>query len=131
MPPGVRAYPYRVPVTWWLRNRRYFLFMMRELSAVFVALFLLGVLIHLQALASHPAAYDRCLEWFARPGVVAFHVVAFAFAVLHTVTWFQAGAVIMPVRIKGKPVPTSLLVGGNIAAWLGLSAALAYVFLRM
>lgn len=131
MPSGPSPYPYHIPVTWWLKNLNYFLFMMRELSAVFVALFLVGILYMLDGLSSHLAEYERRLAWFTQPPVIAFHVVAFAFAVLHTVTWFTAGAVIMPVRIKGKPVPSGMLILGNIAAWLGVSAVLAAFFVGM
>ena len=128
MPSGVSVYPSRVSVTWWLKNRNYFVFMMRELSAVFVALFLVGILYLLGGLASHLAEYERRLQWFTQPHVIAFHGVAFLFAVLHTVTWFKAGAVIMPVRLKGKLVPAAWMVWGNIAAWLGVSAVLAGLF---
>ena len=39
------AYKPRMSPWWWLRNRRYFFFMMRELSAVFIALFVVTYLV--------------------------------------------------------------------------------------
>ncbi len=125
-----RTAPYRIKPTWWLSNLHYFIFMMRELSAVFIALFLFQFMQIPGHLADHGAMWGECREWFLKPGVIAFNSVALVFAVLHTVTFFQAGAVIMPLKIGGKKVPTAALVAGNLGAWLGFSAILVFLLLR-
>ena len=48
-----------MPATWWLTKQSYFLFMLRELSSVFVALFLVVYLCQLYQLSQGPDAYSR------------------------------------------------------------------------
>lgn len=119
-------FPHRMPRLWWLKRGSYLVYMLRELSVAFVAVFLLGMLCLINAAAAGGDAYGRVLGAMAHPCWIAFHAVALAFAVLHTVTWFKAGAVIMPV----KGVPTWALIAGNLAAWVAVSAALLYAFVR-
>jgi len=125
-----RTAPYRIKPTWWLSNQHYFIFMMRELSAVFIAIFALELVRLLAAWEAGPEATAAAMATFANPAVIVFHVVALAFAVLHTVTFFEAGAVIMPLTLRGKKVPTKLLVAGNLGAWLGVSLVVAFLLGR-
>jgi len=125
-----RTAPYRIKITWWLTNRHYFIFMMRELSAVFIAIFALELVRLLAAWEAGPEATAVAMATFTNPAVIVFHVVALAFAVLHTVTFFQAGAVIMPLTLGGKKVPTKVLVMGNLGAWLGVSLLVAFLLAR-
>ena len=48
---------WHMPSNWWTKKRNYRLFMVREVSAVFLAIFLLGYLGRLAALADGEAAY--------------------------------------------------------------------------
>ena len=50
-----KAYIPSRPATWWLRNLKYFLFMMRELSSVFIAAFLILFLYELSLLSKGSA----------------------------------------------------------------------------
>lgn len=125
-----RTAPYRISPTWFLSNRNYLIFMLRELSAVFIACFLVELLMVLGDLLAHPELWGAVTDWFHRPAVVAFNMVALAFSVLHTVTFFQAGAVIMPLSVGGKKVPTMALVAGNLGAWLAFSVVLVWLLVR-
>jgi fumarate reductase subunit C len=125
---------YRQPVSrlWWLKKRSYFLFVMRELSSIFVAWFAVFLMIMVVAIGRGEASYQNFLRWAASPGVVVVNVVALAFLVLHTVTWFaltpQAMVVRGPggrwvprvkeVRVAGRFVPaaTVVRVGGRVPA---------------
>ncbi|MFQ5520995.1 MAG: fumarate reductase subunit C, partial [Candidatus Methylomirabilia bacterium] len=91
-------YP-KLPATWWLRRPAYFRFMMRELSSVFIAVFLVVLLIELYQLAQGPAAYAAFVATLRSPGWLAFHVVALAFALYHSVTWLALTAVVQVVRL--------------------------------
>jgi fumarate reductase subunit C len=125
-----RTAPYTIKPTWWLTKLNYFIFMMRELSAVFIALFLLQFIRVPSGVLVHPELWGTVTDWFNQPAVIAFNVVALAFAILHTVTFFQAGAVIMPLKIAGKKVPTMALVAGNLGAWLGFSVVLIWLLVK-
>ena len=120
----------RVSVWWWLGSARYARFVLRELTSVFVALFALVTLGEVRALGRGPEAHARFLELLSRPGWVALNLVGLAFVVLHTVTWFNLAPRAMAVRVGGRRLPDAAIAGANYAAWLVLSAAVAFFLLR-
>jgi fumarate reductase subunit C len=148
---------YRQPVSrlWWMKKRSYFMFVLRELSSVFVAWFAVFLMIMVFAIGRGEASYQSFMDWAASPVVIVINIVALAFAILHTVTWFaltpQAMVVrfggrqvtaIKEVRVAGRYVPaaTVVRVGGRVPAglvvasqWAGLivvSAFIAWLVLR-
>lgn len=125
---AARVYRPEMPPTWWLKKRRYFLFMMRELSSVFVAAFVLLYVYELFLLSKGPQVYGLFQESLRRPGFLLFYAVAFAFAVLHTVTWFQAAARIQVVRLGSRALPPRFVTGAALLVWAGVSAAVATYF---
>jgi fumarate reductase subunit C len=134
---------YRQPVSklWWLKKRTYFLFVMRELSSIFVAWFAVFLMIMVVAIARGEPSYQNFLSWAASPVVIVVNVVALAFLVLHTVTWFaltpQAMVVrgpggrwvprIKKVQVAGRLVPaaTVVRVGGRVPAGLVIASQYA------
>ena len=60
---------WRRPIStwWWLRKRTYFVFVMRELSSLFVAWFVLFLLLLVRAVSQGEAAYEDFLDWAASP----------------------------------------------------------------
>ena len=107
---------------WWLRKRTYFVFVMRELSSLFVAWFVLYLLLFFRAVGQGDAAYHRFLDRADSPVLVVINVVGFAFVVLHTVTWFMVTPQAMAPHVRGKPVPAPLIIGGLYAALAVVSA---------
>ena len=124
--------PYRRPMprTWWLGHRVYFFFMVRELTSVFIAGYLVLFLLMLHKLAAGREAYEAYLRFLARPGMLAFHVVALAAALYHSVTWFNVTPMVMRLQVGEKRVPPMLIVGGNYAAWIALSIAVTALVMR-
>ena len=55
---------------------------------------------------------------------------AFVFVLFHAITWFNLTPKAMVVRLGGKRVPDWVILGSNYAAWLVLSALVAFVLLR-
>ena len=49
-----KLYYRKIPATWWLTKRSYFLFMLRELSSLFIALFLAVYLVEIYQLTKDP-----------------------------------------------------------------------------
>ena len=121
-------YP-KMPVTWWLRNPRYFLFMMRELSSVFIAIFLVVFLVQIAALARGPEAYTTFMRKLESPGWIIFHVVALLFALYHSYTWFDLTSKVQVVRLGGRQVPPPWVTAVNIGVWLVLSFVILLLFL--
>ncbi len=112
-PTGPRLYRPRVSTWWWTRKRSYFVFVMRELSSVFIAWFVVYLLLFVYALGQSEAAYRNFLDWAAAPWVVALNVVALAFVLLHTVTWFSLTPQAMDVRLDGRKVPGFHIIAGQ------------------
>ncbi len=125
-----RWYRKRVSTYWWLQRWEYLRFVLREVSSVFVAFFVVTTLVQLYALSRGPEAYADFQTALKNPFVIALNVVSFFFVVLHSITWFSLSARAMVVRIGGKRVPGALISGSNYAAWLVVSAVIAWFLLR-
>ena len=117
-----REYIRPVSTWWWLKKRTYFIFVMRELSSIFVAWFVLFLLILIASVGKGDAAYQDFLDFASHPVVVAFNAVALLFVVLHMVTWFALTPQAMVVRVRGQRVPPSLILASQYAAMVVVSA---------
>ena len=124
-----RWYRPRVSTYWWLHQWSYLKFVLRELSSIFVALFVVITLLQLRALSHGPQAYADFQTWMKTPAVIAVNAVSFVFVLFHVVTWFHLAPRAMAVRFAGKRVPGFLIVGANYAAWVAISVVVAW-FLR-
>ena len=124
-----RLYYPKMPATWWLRNFTYFLFMLRELSSVFIAIFLVVFVIEMYQLTRGPAAYAAFVQRLASPGWIIFHVVALLFALYHSYTWFELTSKVQVVRFGGRRVPPHMVTVANLGVWVVLSLVILLVFL--
>src|SRR5205814_1093284 len=122
---------YRKPVStwWWLDRASYLLFILREVSSVFIAYFVTVTLLQISALARGPDAYARFQARMTWPAVIALNVVALAFVTYHAVTWFNLAPKALVVHLRGKPVPGGVIAASNYAAWLVASLVVTWVLL--
>ena len=120
---------YRQPVSrfWWAKRRSYLLFMLREISCVFVAWFVVYLLLLVHATSAGQDSYARFLDWSANPLVVAVNAVSLIFLLLHAVTWFGLAPRAIVPHIRGRRVPARAVLAGHYAAWLVVSAVVAWV----
>jgi len=116
------TYHRRMPTFWWLRKRTYFVFVMRELSSIFIAWFVLFLLLFVKAVGRGETAYHDFLDWAASPVVVALNVVAAVFLVVHTITWFNLTPQAMDLRVGRRPVPAAAVIAAQYAGLLVVSA---------
>jgi fumarate reductase subunit C len=126
----LRLYRPRISTWWWTRKRSYFVFVLRELSSIFVAWFVvyLGLLVY--AVGQGEAAYRRFLDWAAAPWLVALNVVGLLFVLLHTVTWFNLTPQAMDVRLEGHKVPAFHIIAGQYTGLVVVSAFVAWLVSR-
>lgn len=124
------AYRRPIPLWWWLRRRTYLLFVMRELSSIFVAWLVLYLLLFVRAVGQGEAAYQDFLNRAGSPWLVAINLVAFAFVILHTVTWFQLTPQAMVLSLRGRRVPSAAIVGALYAGLAGVSAFVLWLVTR-
>ena len=125
-----RWYRRRMSVWWWLKNRAYAKFVLRELTSVFVAFFAVLSLWQLRALAEGPDAYARFMTRLKTPLFLTVDIVALVFVLFHTITWFNLTPTAMVVRVRGRRVPDKIVAGSNYVVWVLLSAVVAWIFAR-
>lgn len=119
----------RMSTYWWLQRWPYVVFILREISSVFVAWFVLYLLLLIRAVARGEVAYQGFLDWSARPDVLLLNVVAAIFIVFHAITWLNLAPKAMVVQLRGRRVPPSVIAGSNYAALLAASALVAWLLL--
>jgi fumarate reductase subunit C len=123
----IRAYRQPVSRYWWAQRRSYLLFMLREISCVFVAWFVVYLLALVNAIGAGRDSYARFLDWSANPFVIALNTVALIFLLVHAVTWFGLAPRAMVLHIRGQRVPPRAVLAGHYAAWLVVSAVVVWL----
>lgn len=124
-----RWYRTRVSTYWWTSQWSFFKFIVRELTSVFVAYFVILTLLMLRALSRGPEAYAQFQEWLRWPPVIALNVIAFLLVLFHTITWFNLAPKATPVRVRGKRVPDLMIALPNYVAWIAVSAVLVWLII--
>jgi len=125
-----RWYRPHVSTWWWLGRWSYLKFILREISSVFVAWFVVELLLALNALSSGRQRYEEFQDFLRNPLVVALNFVSLFFVLFHAVTWFNLAPKAMAVRLGGKRVPNLWIAGPNYLAWAAVSAIMAWFLLR-
>jgi fumarate reductase subunit C len=122
---------YRQPVSryWWAKRRSYLLFMLREISCVFVAWAVVYLLFLVYSVGAGQDSYFRFLDASSNPFVVVLNVVSLIFVLLHAITWFSLAPRAIVPRVRGHRVPARVVLAGHYAAWLVVSAVVAWLVL--
>ncbi len=103
---------------WWLRNRYYRGYMLREASCVFITAYAAIQLWGLLRLAQGRQAFDAWREAMGGPWAVGFHVLALLFVTYHAWTWFKVMPKTLPfISMRGRRIADrTIVVAGVIAA---------------
>jgi len=125
-----KSYHPRVSTYWWLARWPYLKFILRELSSVFVAFFVVVTLLQIRALGHGPTEYTAFQEWLRNPLILTINIISFLFVLFHAVTWFNLAPKAMPVHVAGKRLPSLVIAAANYAGWLVVSAVIAFIVLR-
>lgn len=121
-----KTYRRHLPNTWWLKKGSYFLFMLRELSSVFVALYAIFLLIQLYALSGGLESYESVSSVFKSGWMIILHVVMWLFVMYNMVTWFRISG-----RIFGaKPLSPILVTVFNYIIWIIVSIVIIFLLIR-
>jgi len=122
-----RWYRRRMSVFWWVGRRSYLIFVLRELSSVFVAWSVVFLLLLVHAVSEGGKQYQQFRNLSSNPWMLALNVVTLAFLLFHAITWFNLAPSAMVVRMRGKRVPRSWIAGAHYAGWALLSALVAWL----
>jgi len=119
-----KPYTPPMPRDWWLKKSAFRLFMLRELSSVFVALFVVELLCFVAQAGKSQQDIQAFLDELNSPLYLGFHAVVLAFALLHSITWFNLTPKVMVIRLGEERVPDVLVAGSNYVACLVVSVIL-------
>ena len=120
----------RMSTYWWLGKWPYVKFILRELSSVFVAWFVVYLLLLARAVGRGESSYRSFLDLSANPIMLAVTVIAFFFITFHALTWFAVAPQAIVAHIGKKKVPPVLVAAAHYAAWLVASAFIFWLLLR-
>ncbi len=106
---------------WYRRNPHFMAYMMRELTAVFLAGYAGMLLAGVIAVSRGPEAYAAFQEFLASPLSLGLHVLIFIAAVYNAYTWFSISPKAMPpIKLAGKRVPDRVIVVSQFAGCAGV-----------
>ncbi len=112
-----------MPATWWLKRKTYFLFMVRELTCVFVGGYALFLLI-LAMQRNDPQAFAALLD---SPLLIALQIIALPMVLYHSITWFNLTPKVLVLWRGEERVSPILIAGANYVAWIIASVAVLWI----
>jgi fumarate reductase subunit C len=124
-----RWYRRRMPIFWWLGKPAYTGFIVRELTSLFVAYAAGALVLFVGVVGAGPEAYEAFLGRLSHPAVLAFHAFVLLALLVHAVTWLNLAPKALVIRVGGRRLPDGAVVAGHYAAWVVLSAVIAWVML--
>lgn len=125
-----RRYHRPYPNTWWLSRPAYIRFMLRELSSAFLAAYAIFWLV-LLARSGDRVAFEQTVAGLSSPLSIFLHLVVLAFALFHSITFFNLTPRVIVVPRGEDKVPDHVIAGVHYVAWLGASVVLFGIFMRL
>jgi len=122
--------PYNRPVSnysWWLVHPRYIRYMAREASCILIGAYTGVITVGLLRLSQGEAAWNGFLAALQTPFSIAFHLLALAFALYHTTTWFNVTPKAMPVQIGDTRLSGSVIMGAHYLVWAVFSLLVLFL----
>jgi fumarate reductase subunit C len=117
-----RWYRPQISTYWWLGKWAYVKFILRELTSVAVAWTVALLLLQILEVSRGGEHYARFENLMSSPWMIVLNIVAFAFLLMHSITWFNLAPKAMAVRVRGKRVPALMISGPQYVAWIVVSA---------
>jgi fumarate reductase subunit C len=114
-----------MPAGWWTRTSHYFWYMVREFTALPMALWLLWLLVEIQRASAGPDHYAPHASF----AFVIFSVIVLLFSLYHSVTFLSLAGVIINIKLLDQPVPSRIIVLSQFAAWALASVVVAAVLI--
>ena len=120
-----------VPNTWWLKRKPYVLFMIRELTSIFVAGYCIFLLVFVYKLTQGADIYGNFIDVLKSPSSVALHLITLVFVLYHTITWFNLTPKILVLYKGEERISQGLVAGTFYAGWIVVSVIVALFVLGM
>jgi fumarate reductase subunit C len=123
---SARPYVRTVKRSWWLGQRRYVLYMVRELTSLFVGIYCVFLAVGLVRLAQGPEQWESFVAAASSTPGVLLQLVCLGFAVYHSVTWFALTPKAMPLMVREEHVPGIAIIAAHYAVWAFVSLVVLF-----
>lgn len=127
--PKSKEYIRPIPATWWLQRLPYTLFMIRDLTSVFIAGYCVFLMVLLCRVNQGPDAFRAFYASLTSPLSVVLHVIALIFAVYHSITFFNLTPRALVVFRGEEKLSDMHIAGPHYAGWAVVSIILFYLAL--
>jgi fumarate reductase subunit C len=108
-----------MPAGWWTSNRHYFLYVVREFTALPLAIWLLWLLYAIWRGQTFSTVF------------AIFSIVCLPFALYHSWTFLSLAGSIIHFKVLDRPVSARLIVASQFALWIGASVVIALLLMRL
>jgi fumarate reductase subunit C len=122
---ATRAYRPAMGAGWWTRKRHYFLYMVREFTALPLALWLLWFLVEIQRAGAGAKGYAP----HSSLAFIIFSVICLLFALYHSITFLSLAGVIIHLKVLDRSVPPRAIVVLMFGLWLVASIVIGAVLI--
>lgn len=112
-----------IPADWWLKKKTFVLFMIRELTCVFVGIYALFLLV-LASRLGDPEAFAATLK---SPVWITLQIIALPMVVYHTVTWLNLTPKVLVIWRGEDRVSPILIAGAHYLAWAVVSIVILWI----
>ena len=119
-----------MPATWWLQRAAYVKFMIRDVTSVFIAGYCVFLMVLMCRAGQGEEAFAALYASLRSPVSVVLHVIAFVFAVIHSVTFFNLTPRALVIFRGDEKVAEGVIAGLHFGAWAVASLILIFVAWR-
>lgn len=111
--------PFRpnMPQLWWLQRPNYLRYMLRELTCVWIGAYVVVLIVGLTRLKRGPGPWEAYMQALSSTPGIIFQILALAFALYHTVSWFALAPSTMPVWRGEEQIPPGWIKAAHYVAW--------------
>jgi fumarate reductase subunit C len=110
---------------WWRRDPFFVRYMVREATAVAVAVYVIVLTVGVVCLAQGEAAWNGWLQALRSPWSLLLHAVMLAAMVVHATSWFEIMPKTMPpIVVGGRRLAAATITRAGLAAAVVASIAL-------
>ena len=124
-PPATRTFRPPIGAGWWLRKGHYFWYVVREFTALPLAVWLLWLLVEIKRAGGGAAQYAP----HSSTVFVVFSAVCLLFALYHSFTFLSLAGVIIHVKAMGRPVSSRLIVASQFGLWAAATIVIGAVLI--
>ena len=119
--PYIREMP---KTTWYMRQGRYKIYMLREVTCLLVGFYSFLMIFALAALAEgSETSWQHFLASQQNAVMITFHAFSLIyFLIYQTFAWFELAPKAMPLHLGEKKLPDSIIVMAHYVVWAVLSA---------